>query len=293
MGYETDGENIAQTLAKELPKPELLHTQGFAGEDQAILHLALPNNFKHVQVDNEHLRAHPRFTKASANLTEPDDFLAYVIKHAKASTVVWVDFNPVTYKLSFHAVIDDHEPGQAGWRKHTAAFTPQMSNEWKVWTEKDEKVMSQVDFALFLESQEEDIASVENRPTHLDMMNMALQFEARQDQQLRSTVRLQNGGVEMSYVGNDDAQTIEKMKVFEKFSIGIPVFRGMKDELGKPLGYIIDARLRYRSGQGKATFWYELVRPDKTHENAAQQLIRKIKDGLAEKDITTLLGSST
>jgi uncharacterized protein YfdQ (DUF2303 family) len=289
-----DTENIAQTLAKELPKPIVLLEQSSVTEDKAILHLALPNNFKHIQVDTESLLDHPRRTKAAASLTEPAAFLEYVARHRGPTTVVWADFNPVTFKLSFKAVIDEHGPNDvAGWRQHSASFTPVLSNEWGIWTGNNgsKNAMDQFSFAMFLENQEDDIAVVEGFPTNLDMMKMATEFEARQDQAIKSTVRIQNGGVELSYVSNDDAQTIEKMKVFDKFKIGIPVFRGMKDEMGKALGYLIEARLRYRTAQGKATFWYELVRPDKTHEAAADQLIRTIKEGLG--DVPMLMGSSS
>jgi uncharacterized protein YfdQ (DUF2303 family) len=286
-------ENIAQTLAKVLPVAKILHNQGTASEPDAITHLVVPGECKHIAIDNEVLLAHPRRAKAAATLTDPESFLGYVKHHAKDSTTVWADFNPVTYQLSFKAVIDEHGPEAAGWRKHTAYYSPAMSNEWGIWIGNNgsKNTMSQVEFALFLENQEEDIASVPGFPTQLDMLKMATEFEARQDQGIKSTVRLQNGGVEMSYVSNDDAQTIEKMKVFDRFKIGIPVFRGIKDELGQPLGYIIEARLRYRTTQNRATFWYELVRPDKTHELAAKQLLATVKEGLGS--IPLLMGSCT
>jgi uncharacterized protein YfdQ (DUF2303 family) len=277
-----NSENIAQTLTRELPKPQVLHTQSLEAEDDAVIHLAMPNGFKHITVDNEVLRDHPRRTEASAVLTEPDDFIAYVDRHANPSSVIWTKFDPTTYSLEFTSVIDEHGRDTAGWRRHKAHYKPQMSIEWNTWVKNDKEAMTQVEFAAFLESQEDDIAHVDGRPTHLEMMKMALEFEARQDQKIKSAVRLQNGGIEMSYIGNDDAETIEKMKVFDKFTIGIPAFRGVKDELGKPLGYLIDARLRYRTGQGKVVFWYELIRADKTHELAATTLIRRIQDGVGE-----------
>ena len=120
---------------------------------------------------------------------------------------------------------------------------------------------------------------------------MALEFEARQDQSLKSHVRLQNGGVQLNFISNDDAQTVEAMKLFDRFKIGVPVFRGVKDEMGKPMGYIIEARLRYRATQCKVTFWYELVRADKTHELASHELIRRIKAGVT--DVPVLMGKCT
>jgi uncharacterized protein YfdQ (DUF2303 family) len=74
----------------------------------------------------------------------------------------------------------------------------------------------------------------------------------------------------VTFVQDDDAQTLEKMKIFDRFSIGIPVFWGGD-------AYQIDARLRYRVRDGKLTFWYELIRPDRTLEAATRTVIENIK----------------
>lgn len=276
-------ENIAQTLARELPKPVVLHSLSTADEDDAIIYVAIPNHTKLEKIDCESLLAAPRRTKANTTLTDHASFIKYVTDHKDLATAVWCEFNPVTYKLSFQAVIDEIGPRMPAWRNHKASFVPAMSNEWLTWTQNDRKVMSQVEFAYFIEEHEDDISAVDGYPSSLDMMKMATEFEARQDQAIKSTVRLQNGGVELNYVANDDAQTIEKMRLFEKFKIGIPVFRGSKE------GCLLDARLRYRTYQGKATFWYELVRPDRAHEMAAQTMINTIRDGLSE--VPLLMGS--
>jgi uncharacterized protein YfdQ (DUF2303 family) len=99
---------------------------------------------------------------------------------------------------------------------------------------------------------------------------MALTFEANQDMRFKSAVRLQNGGVQMSFVQDDDVQTLQKMQVFDRFSIGVPVFWNGD-------AYRIDARLRYRVRDGKLAFWFELIRKDKVLEAATQTLIDKIR----------------
>lgn len=78
----------------------------------------------------------------------------------------------------------------------------------------------------------------------------------------------------MSFVQDDDNQTLATMQMFEKVAIGIPVFWNGD-------AYQITARLRYRVREGKLTFWYELIRSDKTLEHATKQLIEKIKLGTA------------
>lgn len=276
-------ENIAQTLARELPKPLILQTLSTADEHGAVIYMAVPNHSRLEKVDGESLLPAPRRTKATTTLTDHTSFLQYVNEHKQPATAVWCQFDPVTYKLAFNAVIDEIGPEAPAWRSHKANFAPTMSNEWLTWTENNRKVMTQLEFAYFIEEHEEDISAVDGYPSSLDMMKMATEFEARQDQAIKSTVRLQNGGVELAYVSNDDAQTIEKMRLFEKFRIGIPVFRGAAE------GHLLEARLRYRTHQGKASFWYELVRPDRAHEMAAKTMIETIRDGLNE--VSVLMGS--
>ena len=88
---------------------------------------------------------------------------------------------------------------------------------------------------------------------------------------LRHEGLLQNGGVQMSFVQDDDAQTLQKMQVFDRFSVGMPVFWNGE-------AYRIDARLRYRVRDGKLTFWFELIRPDKVLEAATTTLIQIIRE---------------
>ena len=73
----------------------------------------------------------------------------------------------------------------------------------------------------------------------------------------------------MSFVEQDDAQTLETMKMFDRFSIGLPVFWGGE-------AYRVDARLRYRVREGKLTFAYSLIREDKVLEAATKTLIEKV-----------------
>ena len=70
---------------------------------------------------------------------------------------------------------------------------------------------------------------------------------------------------------DDDAQTLQKMQVFDRFSLGFPVFWNGD-------AYRLDARLRYRVRDGKLTFWFELIRQDKVLEAATQTLIAQIRE---------------
>lgn len=283
MLNDNQGENIAQTLARELPGP-ILDRIAVADvrENDCILQFSHPKGFEHKQVDLEHLLPNPRRTKAVATLNDADSFLAYVARHATERTVCWAQFNPQTFTLGFVAVIDEHDKTTAGWRAHTARYTPEASAEWKVWTAANEKAQAQLDFAAFIERNEPDIAAMEGYPTSLQMLGMATEFEANSEKRIKSVARLQGGGVRLEYVDDDNAATLTQMKLFERFQIGIPVFWAGP-------GYRIDARLKYRHGSGKVSFWYELIRADRVHEAAAKDLIERVRTGLGS--VPLLMGN--
>lgn len=132
--------------------------------------------------------------------------------------------------------------------------------------------MSQVEFAAFVEDNRASIASVEGFPTSAQMFEMAINMEASQDVRFKSAIRLQNGGTQLQFIADDDKQTIERMQLFERFAIGIPVFWNGD-------AYQITARLKYRVRDGKVSFWYELERTDVVFEAAARELIAAVRAG--------------
>jgi uncharacterized protein YfdQ (DUF2303 family) len=275
--------NLLDSAVKHLPKVDLVgQIPGPTGDDDDELRLyAVPAGYKLEHVDTEKLLPHPRRLSAKAVVDDLESFVRYVQRHATAATVVWAKLNPLTQALSLLAVIDEHTLDLPSWRAHSVLYVPAASVEWARWTAHDRKPMSQVDFALWLEDNGADIPTIEGLPTGADMLAMALQFEAKQDMRLKSHVRLQNGGVQLEYVADDDSATLQRMEMFDRFSIGIPVFWGGDR-------YRIDAKLRYRAREGKATFWYELQRPDRVHEDAARGVLTKVREQLPEQPL--LLG---
>ncbi len=287
--YDDDtGENIARTLKKILPEAKLIELAPLA--EVGVFHVAVPEGTKLEAIDGEKFGARPRNIKTVATMGDADSFIAYVKRHANPSSVVWCQFNPQTYALSFTAVIDEHGKDMPAWRSNVAKYTPLVSAEWATWNAMNKKVMEQVAFAEFIESNEQDIASLPNFPTSLQMLTMATEFEARQDLKVKSVVKLQSGGVRLEYINDADTGTTETMKLFDKFAIGIPVFWSPPGA-ETVVAYPITARLRYRLQAGKVQFWYELIRPDLVHEKAAQGLLASIRTELG--DTPLLLGTST
>lgn len=269
--------NIAATLAEVLPNAKVIHTVDTVNVDGlSVAFLALPKGHTHqkLEVDLEKHLPSPRRMAGTAVMTTPQSFLDYVARHQDERTVVWCQADPQKYLLQFAAVFDDHKAGTPGWRGHCATYTPDMSAEWKAWKGSDGTSMQQVAFAEFLQDHEDDISAADGMPTSLQMHKMATDFVMNEERVLKSSVRQQSGGVRLTYIADPDANTTAEMQLFEKFQIGIPVFHAVAK------GWCMNARLKYRTKSGSVSFYYELIRADRVHEEAAANLIETIKTGL-------------
>jgi uncharacterized protein YfdQ (DUF2303 family) len=261
--------NIAETLASEMKSPvEIIHPH-----HNSIVRIALPQGWALVEKNDEAMLDRPLRKKALVKLTDADSFIDYVTRHGDLQEcTIWCEANYKAGKVAFIGILNDHSPSTypPAWRDHRAKFTPDFSEEWQRWFGNTKTAFSQTDFAVFIEDNIKDIRSVDGSPTGAQMLDMALTFEANQDLRFKSAIRLQSGGVSMSFTQDDDKQTVQKMQVFDRFTLGFPVFWNSE-------AYQVDARLRYRVREGKLTFWYELIRADKVLEAATKTLIEYIR----------------
>lgn len=263
--------NIAETIEDICRKPFALRKHGKAGV------YAFPNKegwSLQAEQAPDHKYAEPRFD-------DVDSFISYVKRHQDADkTTIWADVrysaSPGDRRMDFQlkAILNDNAGADvADWRDHVATFDPDFSYEFNAWMTNNGERMAQIDFARFLENHQTDIASQDGFPTSADILQMAQNFQSHQDFRFTKSVRLQDGGVEMLLSQKESDATVEKMKVFEKFCVGIPVFyRGD--------AFPIYARLRWRHPDGQLSFWYELVRPDLAFEEAVNTMVAKVKDAL-------------
>ena len=270
MEQQTKPNNIAETLAKEMKSPMVFPDPII----DCISRIAYPPGWQITEFNDEKYRDTPIRKKATVRLIEIASFIDYIKRHGSlAICTTWCEVNYSAGKVSFTAILNDHGETEdaPAWRDHTARFKPEFSEEWQRWNKLNKEPLSQVGFAAFIEENLKDIATVNGIPTGGQMLEMALSFEANQDMKFKSAIRLQSGGVNMSFVQTDDAQTIAQMQMFDRFTLGMPVFWGGD-------AYQVDARLRYRQREGKLTFYYELIRQDKVLEAATQTIIKIIRE---------------
>jgi uncharacterized protein YfdQ (DUF2303 family) len=167
----------------------------------------------------------------------------------------------------FTAILDYHEKKDApGWCDHVATFKARRSVEFQTWMNQNRKQMTQVDFARFLEENLPDVVE----PNSADLLQVALTFEAKKSVEFSSGVRLANGQIQFQYdeVVRGTAQK-GSIEVPEQFTLGIPI------HVGGP-AYRIPVRFRWRLQEGKAIFWYEIVRPHRFIEDALKEIRERV-----------------
>lgn len=270
-----ENQNLAETIFRQAREPqELLHSLN-SGKLFAV-----PDGWSlKTDAEMERLQLRPFRKKGNIIFTTSESFVDYVNLHKTEETRIYA-VSSENSPLIVKAVFNENQPGQElpGWCDFTAAFVPKTAFEWETWTKNDRKRMSQFDFAVFVEENLKDIYQPPAEtgqvamPSGAQMLEMAIKFEVNSEKRLKSTIRLQSGGSNLDFVDNDDAATIERMSVFDKFSIGIPVF-------WKAQGYVLNARLRYRNEGGKLMLWYELIRPDLTVDDAVNDALDLIEKG--------------
>lgn len=262
-----DGDAV-KNLLTEQRKPFIL----IEDDIHPVIVLPQENGYREVSLDRSALFPRP---ERVTGLRQFDDaqslihFYAAALPHQGVGEPrLYCDADFVAGSAVVTAVFND----SPGWRDFRAVYAPKSSVEWKRWLIRNghDNAFTQETFALFIEDNLADIAAVEGMPSGSEMLAMATNLEVNAENRFKSAIRLQSGGVDLTYVDSEDDETLKKMKLFERFAIGIRVLQGGE-------AYRIDARLRYRTRDGKLTFWYELIRPDKTYEDALRAEIARIE----------------
>lgn len=271
---DTTNNNIAETLAREMKKPEILF-KNTAGNSIVV---ALPNGWATEEIDLSLTEPTPRRAKCKITITDLDSFITTTKRYGSlASCNIYLDVDYAANKIQATAIFNDHGDASAdgctpGWRDHRAVLTPRFSKEWIDWTKADKQPMSQENFAHFLERNVGDIVQRDGMPSGSDVLTFVSQLEEVRKVKYGSAINLQNGMVAINFVEEGDSATKGKLEVFKRFSIGIrPFFAGN--------AYQLDALLRYRIDRntGDIGFWYELQKPDRILEDASKDVIECIR----------------
>lgn len=223
--------------------------------------------------------ANPGRLKAGVALAEPSSLVEYSKRFTTATGIVVGDVKTgiIVAALDYHtpSVNSDGEVMDGGPKathnEHRATLTLQPSTEWEIWTGASGKMMSQIEFARFIEENSPDVI----RPSGADLLEIARDFHAVRSADFRQIVRTDSDNERLEFSDSTVAGKTtggQMVEVPTMFVIKIPVY------FGEPAVELI-ARFRWRQ-EGTALLLG--VKLDRL-ENVRQAEFRRIMTDVAER----------
>jgi uncharacterized protein YfdQ (DUF2303 family) len=216
-------------------------------------------------IDLRQFAATPRRKTGTIVSFDAGSFNAVVDANADAGTsTVYIDRDINCPKIV--AILNDH--GELpGWRDLRVSLDLRKTPQWIKWTSMDGKMVSQQDFAEFIEDNLQDIAE----PEGATMLEIVTYLHATKTTDFKSGIRLSNGNVQFMNVENTEAKVgAGRIEVPETFKLAITPFQGL------PL-FAVPARFRYRITDGKLTMGLKLQRL----ENLMTQVLDDVIAGIS------------
>ena len=241
------------------------------GDPRAIPESPVPVGFytvvpEHYKVESlEDFMARPLRIQQKVELHDAASFIAYVGEFGDHE-VSRIFFDQEHEQ--FQVVIDYHGGnGVPGWCEHVAGFAARRSVEFTTWMNQNRKQMTQVDFARFLEDNMPDIVE----PNGAELLQVALTFEAKKSVEFSSGVRLARTG----RFSLPTTRLCAAPRRRERSRCPSSSFSAFPSMSAGP-AYRIPVRFRWRLQEGKAVFWYEVVRPHRFIEDALREIRERI-----------------
>jgi uncharacterized protein YfdQ (DUF2303 family) len=225
--------------------------------------IVVPND--HQVEDLEKFASSPKRVEKVLECLTTESLIAYVTRFGEEPTSLFADEtrNRIT------AIIDYHiNQGTPDWCKHKAYYSAELSKEWEAWERFNNSYLGQEEFAEFLEDRIADIVE----PTGAELLSIASQFRLIRKATFGSAKRSSTGEFQFEYKEENESGTIE---VPEVIKLGIAPFKNGQS-------YEVEARLRYRLREGILKFSYKLIDPERVVEDAFQNLVNQVEEGLAE-----------
>lgn len=230
--------------------------------------VSTPGGYTTIDLTGDQYREYPRRKRGTVATVDVASFAAYHAKHADEGAEVFADLDAATVT----AVLDAHTAGQARWQEHRLVLAMRKTQQWITWTSQNRVLMSQADFAEFLEDNAADIAP-DGPVTAAELLEIAQEFQAHTKVNFSSGRRLQSGQTQFTYTEQIDATAGERgtLAIPSEFELGIRPFEDCD-------GYRIRARFRYRLADGALRLGYHLDDPAGKFRAAVNDVVEKAED---------------
>ena len=172
-------------------------------------------------------------------------------------------------KPAIVAILNGHTKDAAGWHDHRVALLLRQTPQWVKWRGIDGKLLSQTDFAEFIEDNGSDIAD----PDGATLLEIAQHLQVSRATSFRSAVRLSSGSFQFLHSEDQTAKVgAGEVAIPETITLGIAPFQASAP-------FRIPARLRYRLNDGKLTLGIRLQRLEDVVSQAVDDVVAGIDTG--------------
>lgn len=201
----------------------------------------------------------------AAKVTTLQSFIDLVNRHKNDDSVVFAKTSWPEPALT--AVIDYHGTGGAArWGNHHIRYAFPITDEFRIWIDKNGKPMGQADFAIFLEDHAAELAAAdpdekkeyeglfkEAFATPADLLALSRHLEVFVNAKVKQGMRVQTGERVVEFVEEHMNGKGEKVEIPGIFMVSVAAFVD-------GAAVRIPARLRYRIAGGEIQWSYQLYR---------------------------------
>lgn len=219
-------------------------------------------------IDLEQYQSRPRRKHGSVVVFDAASFNQVIKDNSDAGNIaIYFDRNP--NKPSVAAILNGNGISGPGWGDFRVAIEFRPTPQWEKWKARDGKMLSQIDFAEFIEENLEDISD----PPGAAMLEIASQLQVIRTVNFKSKVTLSSGAFIFQHDQDDNAKvSAGQIDVPQTFTLGVAPIFGLAS-------YAVPARFRYRIEDGKLRLGFKLQRIETMMAQIIEDVIAKIERG--------------
>lgn len=260
---------VVADLAREAEN-KAAQVRVLAAED-GRLYMVKPQGVTVEEITDPHglKLAPPRYVSQRVTLQAQESLTDYVNRFKDGSTVLLADIatSTIVGLIDYHAPSEQlNEAAAAAHTAHRATLTLPLSEQWRLWTSVDGKLMPQLEFARFLEENAADVSS----PVAAEVLEAVRDLQALRKVKFESAVRTASGNVNVEYVDQTDVVRKDGLQLPNRFELQIPVyFEGESHGLG--------AFLRHQVQDGGGLLiGLKLQRPEEVRQAVFKEVVRAV-----------------
>lgn len=221
-------------------------------------------------VDTDTYADAPRHYNRQVTVLDADSLAAYVLTQDNQwdGVEVWSNSGPDGLHPAITALLDGSLR-----RVHTAQVEFRPTPEWTAWTKINGQLLTQVQFAEFVEDHVDQITT----PDGATMLELAQSIRAKKSSNFQSDQRLSSGQVQLMYTENIDAKAgrAGKIEIPDELTLALRPYMGART-------YKVTAKFRYRLSEGALALGVKLMQPERITEAVLTDALTTLHEALPD-----------